>query len=388
MSIDFEREGLLDDCSGEDARRARGRLLERLADDGVPLEDLRRAVEESRLALVPAERALTGDAAYTIAEVAERAGVEIELLLAELQALGMPRPGPDDRVLTEDDLAAARGLRQLLDAGIPRDGILDVARVLGQAMENVAAASRELVGEALLRPGDSELEVALRYADATAELTPLMASLLDHQYRLRLREGLRQATIGRQALESGELTGAVEVSVGFADLVGFTRLGERLPAPDLGRLAGRLATMAAERAEPPVQLVKTIGDAAMLASPDSAPLLDALLGLVADADAAGDDFPQLRAGAARGPALARGGDWYGKAVNLASRVADAARPGSVLVTGDLREDSPGDAYRWSRAPTRRFRGVEGRVAVFRVRPQSPEESDDRRALGREPPQEA
>lgn len=377
MSIDFEREGLLDDCSGEEARLARAKLLERLSDDGVPLEDLRRAVEESRLALIPAERALTGDAAFTVSEVAERAGVEAELLLAEQQALGMPRPGPDDRVLTEDDLTAARVLRKLLDAGLPRDGILDVARVVGQAMENVAAASRQLVGEALLQPGDSELEVALRYADATIELTPLMASLLDHQYRLRLREGLRQATIGQQALESGELTGAVEVSVGFADLVGFTRLGERLPAPDLGRLAGRLATMAAEHAEPPVQLVKTIGDAAMLASPDSAPLLDALLGLVADADAAGEDFPQLCAGAARGPALARGGDWYGRPVNLASRVTDAARPGSVLVTGDLREDAPDDAYRWSRAPARRFKGVEGRVPIYRVRAQSPEDTDEK-----------
>ncbi|MBA2256449.1 MAG: hypothetical protein H0W05_04485 [Thermoleophilaceae bacterium] len=196
MSIDFEREGLLEDCSGEEARQARRELLERLAEDGVPLEDLRRAVEESRLALMPAERALSGDAGYTISEVAERAGVEAELLLAEQQALGMPRPAPDDKSLTEDDLAAARGLRQLLDAGMPREGLLDVARVVGQAMENVAAASRQLVGEALLRPGDSELEVALRYADATAELTPLMASLLDHQYRLRLREGLRRAAIG------------------------------------------------------------------------------------------------------------------------------------------------------------------------------------------------
>jgi adenylate cyclase len=375
MTTDFEREGLLEDLPDEEARAARRELLERLAADGVSLEDLRRAVHESRLVLLPAERALSGSERYTVEEVAERSGVELELLLAEQQALGAPRPEPDDRVLSDDDLEAARGLRRLLDAGLPAEGLLDVARVLGQAMENLAAASGLLVGEALLSPGDSELEVARRYAGAAEELTPVIASLLDHQYRLKLREGMRRATIGRQVLESGELAAAVEVSVGFADLVGFTRLGERLPASDLGRLAGRLAAMAAERASPPVRLVKTIGDAAMLSSPESEPLLDALLGLVDDADAAGEDFPQLRAGAARGPALPRGGDWYGRPVNLASRITGAARPGSVLAASELRDDAP-DRYRWSRAPARHFKGIHGRVRLYRVRPASEEEGGE------------
>lgn len=374
MSIDFEREGLLEGCATDEARSARRRLLERLTGEGVTLDDLRQAVQEDRLALLPAERALTGDGRYTISEVADRAGVELDLLLSEQQALGAPRPEPDDRVLTEDDLEAAKGLRRLLDAGLPAAGLLDTARVVGQAMENVAAASGLLVGEALLSPGDSELEVAERYADAAEELTPVITALLDHQYRMRLREGLRRATIGRQALESGELVGAVEVTIGFADLVGFTRLGERLSAPDLGRLASRLAAMAAERAQPPVRLVKTIGDAAMLSSPESGPLLDALLGLVADADAASEDFPQLRAGAASGPALPRGGDWYGRPVNLASRITAAARPGSVLVASELREQAD-DGYRWSRAPARRFKGIHGRVGLYRVRTAGDQEGE-------------
>jgi adenylate cyclase len=372
MSIDFEREGLLDGLPDEKARSARRELLERLAEDGVPLEDLRQAVAENRLALLPAERALTGAPRHSVRDVAERTGVGVDLLLAQQQALGMPRPDPDERILNDEDLAAAERLRQFLDAGLPEEGMLQVARVLGQAMENVATSSRQLVGEALLHPGDSELELAGRYAAAAAELGPLMGSLLEHQYRVRLREGLRRDAISSETLKSGELVGATEIGVGFADLVGFTRLGERLPASDVGRLAGRLAEMAAAVAEPPVRLVKTIGDAAMLVSEETPPLLDALLDMVEAADQEGEDFPQLRAGAARGPALGRGGDWYGRPVNLASRVTDAARPGSVLVTRELRdharaEEEADGGYRWSRAPARRFKGVKERVSLYRVR---------------------
>ena len=78
MAIDFEGEGLLKGTRGK-AREARSELLEELAADGVPLEDLRRAVEEDRLALLPVERVLEGEGArYTAAEVAEEVGVDQE----------------------------------------------------------------------------------------------------------------------------------------------------------------------------------------------------------------------------------------------------------------------------------------------------------------------
>lgn len=381
MNQDLEE--LLEGCANEEARTARRELLERLHEDGVPVDDLRRAVAENRLALLPSERSLTGEARYTLAELAEKSGVDVDVLQAQQHALGMPRHQADARVATDEDLEAAERLRRFLEAGLPAEEMLEVARVVGQAMENVAAASRQLAGEALLKPGDTELELSQRYETATAELVPLMASLLEHQYRVRLREGLRRDTVEPQALESGELGGAVEISVGFADLVGFTRLGERLPATDLGRLAGRLATMAADAADPPVQLVKTVGDAAMLASPETAPLLDALLGLVASADDASDDFPQLRAGAARGLALSRGGDWYGSPVNLASRITDVARPGSVLVASAVRDDAPRDRYRWSKAPPRRLKGVDGRVLLHRARPTGSEEGSRAEGDGQE-----
>ena len=65
-----------------------------------------------------------------------------------------------------------------------------------------------------------------------------------------------------------DLPGSREVAVCFADLVGFTRLGEEVAPEELGHLAARLEALAADAAEPPVKLVKTIGDAAMLTAPE------------------------------------------------------------------------------------------------------------------------
>ena len=147
----------------------------------------------------------------------------------------------------------------------------------------------------------------------------------------------RAEVVNELERSGGELPGSREVAVCFADLVGFTRLGEEVPPDELGRLAARLEALAGDVAEPPVRLVKTIGDAAMLASPEPEPLLGATLRLIDAADAEGEDFPQLRAGAAMGQALPRAGDWFGRPVNLASRITSVARPGSLLVERALRE---------------------------------------------------
>src|SRR5262245_4254904 len=133
MAIDFESEGLLEGTEGKD-REARLRLLEELAGDGVPLEDLRRAVDEDRLALLPVERFLEGGGQrYTLAEVADEAGVDADLVLRLRQAVGMPRPDPDKPASTEEDLEAARRLRTLLDAGLPEEGLVENSRVIGLA---------------------------------------------------------------------------------------------------------------------------------------------------------------------------------------------------------------------------------------------------------------
>jgi adenylate cyclase len=131
-------------------------------------------------------------------------------------------------------------------------------------------------------------------------------------------------------------------------------------------VAERLAALASDLVEPPVRLVKTIGDAVMLVSPEIPALLEAGLGLGEAAEAEGEDFPRLRVGVASGPAVARAGDWYGRPVNLASRITAIARPGSVLVTGEVR-DAAADGFAWSSAGRRSVRGVDGPVRLYRAR---------------------
>jgi len=106
----------------------------------------------------------------------------------------------------------------------------------------------------------------------------------------------------------------------------------------------------------------------MLVSTEPRALLDATLDLVEAADEQGEEFPQLRAGIAHGEALARAGDWFGRPVNLASRITNRARPGSVLVTEEFRNALGEDGYQWTRLPGRhRLKGISGEIELYRVR---------------------
>jgi adenylate cyclase len=364
MTIDFEAEGLLEGLDGVQ-REARRELLEQLAADGVPLEDLRRAIDEDRLALLPVERVLASDGPrYSAEEVAERAGIELDFLLRQWQALGMPIPDQGEPVFGEEDVRAARRMATIREF-LPDEALLESARVLGVAMSQFAAANRGLIADALMHAGDTERDVGLRLAEAARRLAPQVGETLEWAFNVHLREQVRNDVIGRAELRQGT-PGTQEITAGFADIVGFTSLGEELPPEELGRVTGRLGTLAAAVVRPPVRLVKLVGDAAMLVSTDGERAVDAALALVEAAADQGDEFPMMRAGLARGLAIARGGDWYGRPVNLASRITAVARPGSVLVSSEARE-AAGDRFRYSFAGPRRLRGVHGRVDLFRVR---------------------
>lgn len=366
MSIDFEAEGLLESAPGGRARQARLELLCALEEEGFTLEQLRQATAEGRLALLPLERILESDGpGYTEQEVAERAGLPVEFLREAQRALGAPLPRPGEPDLTEEDLELSRQARVLLDSGLSEEAFLELTRVMSRAMANVAAAFTSLWGEALLQPGDTERDLGLRYAESMQNLGPLAGPALQRMLNMRMRERVRQAVVGHAELQSGRLPGAQHINVAFADIVGFTRLGEEVPPEELGEVIGRFERMAEDVASPPVRLVKTIGDAALLVSPQADPLLSAVLTLV-DASLEGE-IPLTRAGVAAGDAITRAGDWYGRPVNLASRLTAFAKRGSVVASGEVREGSSEGAFRWSHAGRRRFRGVSGDVEVSRVR---------------------
>ncbi|ADB53085.1 adenylate/guanylate cyclase domain-containing protein [Conexibacter woesei] len=365
---DYAAEGLLEGLDDDaQARAERIALLDRLVAEGVPLPELRRAAAEDRLALLQVERML-GTEEYTPREVAARVGLPVELILRHRQALGLPRPDPDDRVLTESDIETAARLKAFHAAGLSEQGILEVSRVLGEGLARVAATLRPLVRDTFLEPGIGERELSDRYATASAQLGPQLGVVMQHILNMHLRDQLRTDVVGRAELVRGGVLGAVEMSIAFADLVGFTKLGERVPAEELGAIAGRLTELAVEAAQPPVRLVKSIGDAVMLVSPDPDALLATSLEIVAAADAEGEEFPRLRAGVATGPVLGRAGDWYGSPVNLASRITGVARSGSVVAAGATRDAATAsDRWAWSPLPARRLRGVDHPVPLFRVR---------------------
>ena len=366
--VDFDAEGLLDGLEDERERTARLDLLRRLHEDGVPVEELRAAVEEERLVLMPIERTLGArEGRYTREEVAQRAGVELDFLRALWRALGMPEPVESEAVFTEEDVDAARTIAQIRDVGMPEDGVLEISRVMGQSLARLSSAVGGVFSESFIHEGDTESDVGDRFAEAARALAPTLAPLLAYVYDIHQRQQLRSNMIGRAEIAAGKLEGSRPIAVAFADLVGFTRLGESVAAPELGAIAGRLERMAAERARDPVRLVKMIGDAAMLVSFDVEPLLEVGLELIDDADAEGDDFPQLRVGVATGAAIGRAGDWFGRPVNLASRICTYARPGSVLATADVQEAAGEDRFRWSRAGRRKFKGVKDEVPVWRAR---------------------
>jgi adenylate cyclase len=364
--IDFAAEGLLDGLEGKQ-RAERLVLLQELALEGVPLSELRRTTASGTIMYLPADRVIGSRDRYTSAQVAELTGVEEAFLVKVRRAMGLPIPDGDEAIYTDAEVESTREIHIARAAGITDDELLDLMRVLGRGLSQVAEVMRAVPLKLVLRPGMSESELAQSYARAAEQLYPLVDPLVSNVLALHMRHATQSTVVSELERSGGQLPGSREVAVSFADLVGFTRLGEEVPPDELGRLAVRLELLATEVLAPPVRLVKTIGDAVMLASPEPEPLLDATLSLIEAAEAEGEDLPQLRAGAAQGAALPRAGDWFGRPVNLASRVTSIARPGSLLVDDALHEAAE-SAYRWSFAGERRLKGIRGQVRLFRARP--------------------
>jgi adenylate cyclase len=365
--------GLLDGLEGA-ARDERLELLRWLATaEHHTLEELQRAHETQTLILMPSERVIGGSSRFTEAEVLERAGVSAEFLRAIGRANGVrvEAEQPGVASYTELDVDAARIARGYVEAGLTEEQVLTVSRVLGRSFVQIAEFLRQVTFELVLRPGSTELELARSYQAASEVLTPSLGPLLETVLRLHLRQAVATEIVTAQERTTGALPGAREVVLAFADLVGFTRMGEQVPPEVLGAVAGRLEDLAEGVVEPPVRVVKTIGDAVLLVSPDAPAMVEAALRLIEVAAAEGEDFPQLRVGIASGPAVNRAGDWFGAPVNLASRITGVARAGSVLATNEVAAEVP-EGVHWSLAGAKRLKGVAGEVRLQRARrPEEP-----------------
>ncbi len=240
-AMDFDAQGLLAGLEGED-RAKRRRLLERLADDGYSGAELVKAVKENRLALLPVERVLGGT--YTASEVEERAGLPAGTMARIRRQHGLPAPESEDRVFSDEDVEAAKSMKLFLDAGFADERVDEITRVLGEGMGRLSATIAASFVETFLEAGESEDEVALRFAELAEQLTPAFAPILVAAFTAHLRDSVQRGVLGLAELEAGDIAGAQDMAVCFADLVGFTRLGGQVEVGELSTVAGRLASLA------------------------------------------------------------------------------------------------------------------------------------------------
>ena len=262
--------------------------------------------------------ALVGRLELTPPEVSAESGIDIEQARRLWRALGFP-PAPDDaRIFTRADVDVLHGVRRLLDRyGIDWPTLVQLARLTGRSLSRIADAQVDVGGPIMNDPAAVLPEFA-------ADFERLMAYVWRRQ--------LLAAILRRAAFPS---EGHHDVTVGFADLVGFTALSQALDASELAGMVDRFEALGYEHV--PLhggRVIKMIGDEIMFACDDVAG--GAAIGLaLVEAHAADPDLPDIRVGLASGPTLQWDGDLFGPTVNLASRLVNVARPGAVLVSESI-----------------------------------------------------
>lgn len=361
---DGETRELIEGLHGP-ARQQRADLIAWLLAQDFDVDQIRNAFSPM---LLPANRVIGEDGTRVSArEISESTGVSLDLLQRLHRAAGLVRvEDPNAPVLSRADAESVLHAARLVDLGMDAGLVVLIVRILMEGLTGAAMTMRHAALAALLRPGASELDLARAFEGMAQEAEPVFGPMIGDLLRLALRHSFETEAINAVEREAGTLPGARDIAVAFADLVGFTRMGERLGPEDLGVIAGRLADLTRDVVSGPVQFVKAIGDAVMLVCADPLKLLTTVLDLI-DA-ATSSDFPRLRVGLAFGPAVSRSGDWYGSPVNLASRVTGVAPAGGVRVTESVRTVI-GDAagIEWSFAMAHHLKGVSGEVILHDAR---------------------
>jgi adenylate cyclase len=368
--FDVEASGLLDGLEGE-ARAERAELIPWLLERGITVAEIRDSYQPM---LVASRRVLGEDGTMISArQISEATGIELGLLQRIQRASGLPRvDDPDAAVHLHIDGETASYAKKFLELGITEDQLVLVVQVLAEGLTRATEVMRYAALAAVMEPGSTELDIAKGSEALMHSVAPLLGPMITDMLKVQLLHQMEtEAVNASERAEGSALPGAREVTIAFADLVGFTRLGEAVPPEDLEKLAHRLTDVAREVAQPPVRYVKSIGDEVMLVGSDPATMLDAMLNLVA-ATEADEDFPRLRTGLATGSAVSRAGDWFGSPVNLASRVTGAARPGAILVAERTREAiGDDDRFAWSFAGARSLKGIKDDVKLYRARRADP-----------------
>ena len=386
----WAREGLIPryDGSWSPASVSQARIVARLRERGHSLREIRRASDEGRLAFGYVEELFdTGEESCTLAEVARETGLEPALIVRVVAALGTTQAQVDH--LSASDVQLLRVVARVLEAGLPLVALLQLIRVYGQAMARVADAEVRLfhlyVHEPLMRSGATGVETADEMFELTRQLLPLSAPVMDQIHHRYLQHFVEQDVVGHMEsdLESDSVDlGRMRVAIAFADLAGYTRLTEEAGEVEAVDVVERFVDAVEGSLPGDARVIKTIGDEAMIVGSDPAALTEwavAFQGLEP-----GRTLPRIAIH--YGNALYRDGDYYGRDVNIASRVAARAAGGEVLVTRPVVARARG-GIEFDRIAEVRLKGFTESTEVFLARarnevpparpPPQPPRPDDR-----------
>jgi adenylate cyclase len=318
------------------AAAAHARIVARLRDRGHSLRHIREASRQGRLAYGFIEELFPNDREpRSLEDAAEATGLEPALIERFWTSIGLPPPTLE--AITEEDIQALRYVASVLAAGFPLVAFLQLTRVYGQALAQIADAEVRLfhiyVHEPLIREGVPGLEMAEEMEHLARDLLPLASPLMDFVHQRFLQHYLEQDVVGHMEieLEGEDELGRLRVAIAFADLAGYTRFTEEEGEEEALSFVERFVEAVTATLPEDARVVKTIGDEVMVVGQDVAGLTDWAVGF----QKLFPERPQPRIGIHYGPTLYRDGDYYGREINLASRVVARARGGEVLVTDSV-----------------------------------------------------
>jgi adenylate cyclase len=340
---------------GEDGRFAasdahRVRLMQAFEDAGVEIELIARGIARGKLSYENLALFLPEPAAFskTYDELAQEVGRSPELVMRVVREFGLPQAASDNR-LREDDVPLLRELMTVW-ADAEDDELARLARTYGLNIRRLVASDLEIASSSLFarlrRSGltDEEMrdvagDLGLRVMDLGERLMLwLRGRHLEHEI---LANTVQNTEEYLHELGIGPEREARPPAIAFLDLTGYTTLTEERGDEAGADLADRLAALVNQAAQPHGgQPVKWLGDGVMFHFADPAGAVLTGLDLVEQTPKAID--VRARVGVDAGRVIFRDGDYFGRTVNVASRIADYARPSEVLVSDEVREHWSGD----------------------------------------------
>jgi adenylate cyclase len=317
------------------------RLKQRLLGLGATEREVFEAEQAGALGPLALELALRGPGEpIPFAQAARQAGLQPEEAARLWRALGFPDPLDPPASVTRKQIEALRVLAHGSRALLGPDRGLDLARVLGSSVAQLAEAIVDAFRVEVEMPrrdrGDPASEVVADYARTAAVMVPALTDVIG----VLLAGHLVSVSRASWALDEQRAAVTRDLVIGFADLVEYTRAARGLSPTELSAIIGRFESQVREIvSRHGGRVVKLIGDEAMFALVDRGRTAALALGLLGEL--AGEGRPEVRIGMAAGAVVSHHGDYYGDVVNLAARLVNAAGPGSALLSHHMLEDPAG-----------------------------------------------